>query len=258
MLKEVECRWPMAGATRELTSASPCCWLWREKNKTRQQTHKEGEKELTKGVMVERNRRAKLTRRSSRKPDVFITHSLTWTCIHVAENTISHPWWPGATYCKFRIFCVHVIFVYFVRGGFRTKIKCMQKVQSKSENPQRSATVRKFHTHEVGEPRIRKLSAYEIFWIYSTHGAVTRRQTFNPAKSAVVDFRGKRKKQGDCSASPSFGTMSVPVCEKVKHLGIQLTSTLSWTPHVDSLLHRVTHVSQGFHLEASSLPLQGQ
>ena len=65
--------------------------------------------------------------------------------------------------------------------------------------------------------------------------------TFNPAKSAVVDFRGKRKKQGDCSASPSFGTMSVPVCEKVKHLGIQLTSTLSWTPHVDSLLHRVTH-----------------
>ena len=35
--------------------------------------------------------------------------------------------------------------------------------------------------------------------------------------------------------------MSVPVCEKVKHLGIQLTSTLSWTPHVDSLLHRVTH-----------------
>ena len=65
--------------------------------------------------------------------------------------------------------------------------------------------------------------------------------TFNPAKSAVVDFRGKRKKQGDCSASPSFGTMSVPVCEKVKHLGIQLTSTLLWTPHVDSLLHRVTH-----------------
>ena len=65
--------------------------------------------------------------------------------------------------------------------------------------------------------------------------------TFNPAKSAVVDFWGKRKKHGDCSASPSFGTMSVPVCEKVKHLGIQLTSTLSWTPHVDSLLHRVTH-----------------
>ena len=52
--------------------------------------------------------------------------------------------------------------------------------------------------------------------------------TFNPAKSAVVDFRGKRKKQGGRSASPSFGTMSVPVCEKVKHLGIQrLTSTLS-------------------------------
>ena len=65
--------------------------------------------------------------------------------------------------------------------------------------------------------------------------------TFNPAKSAVVDFRGKRKKQGDCSASPPFCTMSVPVCEKFKHLGIQLTSTLSWTPHIGSLLHLVTH-----------------
>ena len=57
-------------------------------------------------------------------------------------------------YCKSRIFCMHVIFVYFVHGGFRTKIKCMRTVQSKSENLQRSATVR-------------KLSAYEIFWIYS-------------------------------------------------------------------------------------------
>ena len=36
-------------------------------------------------------------------------------------------------YCKSRIFCRHVIFVYFVRGGFRTKIKCIRKVQSKSE-----------------------------------------------------------------------------------------------------------------------------
>ena len=51
-------------------------------------------------------------------------------------------------YCKSRIFRRHVIFVYFVRGGFRTKIKCTQKVQSKSENPQRSATVRKFHVYE--------------------------------------------------------------------------------------------------------------
>ena len=65
--------------------------------------------------------------------------------------------------------------------------------------------------------------------------------TFNLAKSAVVDFRGRRKKQVDRSASPSVDTMSVAVCEKVKHLGLQLTSTLSRTPHVDSLLHRVSH-----------------
>ena len=54
-------------------------------------------------------------------------------------------------YCKSRIFRMHVIFVYFVHGGFRTKIKCMRKVRSKSENPQRSATVRKFHAYERPE-----------------------------------------------------------------------------------------------------------
>ena len=51
-------------------------------------------------------------------------------------------------YCKSRIFRMHFIFVYFVRGGFRTKIKCTLKFQSKSENLQRSAAVRKFHANE--------------------------------------------------------------------------------------------------------------
>ena len=54
---------------------------------------------------------------------------------------------PGA-YCKSRIFRMHVIFVYFVRGGFCTKIKCMRKLKSKSENLQRPATVQKFHAYE--------------------------------------------------------------------------------------------------------------
>ena len=62
---------------------------------------------------------------------------------------------PGSScwiaYCKSRIFRMHVIFVYFVRGGFRTKIKGMQKVQSKTENLQWSATVRKFHAYERSE-----------------------------------------------------------------------------------------------------------
>ena len=57
----------------------------------------------------------------------------------------------GNTYCKSRIFRMHVIFVYFVRSGFCTKIKCMRKVQSKSENPQWSATVRKVHAYESSE-----------------------------------------------------------------------------------------------------------
>ena len=54
-------------------------------------------------------------------------------------------------YCKSRIFRMHVILVYFVRGGFHTKLKCMRKVQSKSENPQRSVTVRTFHAYERSE-----------------------------------------------------------------------------------------------------------
>ena len=57
---------------------------------------------------------------------------------------------PGA-YCKSRIFRKHAIFVHFVRGGFRTKIKCMRKALSKSENPQRAATVRKFYAYEKSE-----------------------------------------------------------------------------------------------------------
>ena len=69
----------------------------------------------------------------------------SWTQIH---------WIFTSVYCKSRIFRMRFVFVYFKRGGFRTTIKCTRKVQSKSENPQRSATVR-------------KLSAYEMFWIYS-------------------------------------------------------------------------------------------
>ena len=76
-------------------------------------------------------------------------------------------------YCKSRIFRMHFIFVYFVRGSFRTKIKCIPKIQSESENPQRSAAVRNFHVYErLGVPRIRKFSVYEIFWIYSIYSVV--------------------------------------------------------------------------------------
>ena len=72
-------------------------------------------------------------------------------------------------YCKSRIFCMHVIFVYFVPGGFRTKIKCMRKVQGKSRESAAVSDCTKIScVRKVGEPRIRKLSAYEIFWIYST------------------------------------------------------------------------------------------
>ena len=46
---------------------------------------------------------------------------------------------------------------------------CIRKVQSKSKNPQRSSAVWKFYAYDRSEvPKIRKFSAYEIFWIYGT------------------------------------------------------------------------------------------
>ena len=73
-------------------------------------------------------------------------------------------------YCKSRIFRMHVIFVYFVRDGFRTKIKCMRKAQSKSRESVAVSDCTKIScVRKVGEPRIWKFSAYEIFWIYSTN-----------------------------------------------------------------------------------------
>ena len=80
-----------------------------------------------------------------------------WVCRHAysprfAQNrTWNANMCEPVVYCKSRIFRRHVIFVYFVRGGFGTKIKCIRKVQSKSGNPQRSATVRKFHASERSE-----------------------------------------------------------------------------------------------------------
>ena len=70
---------------------------------------------------------------------------------------------------------MHFIFVYFVRGGFRPKIECVLNIQSKAGKPQRLAAARKFHVYDMSEvTRIRKLSAYEIFW--STVSASWRMQ----------------------------------------------------------------------------------
>ena len=63
-----------------------------------------------------------------------------------------------------------ILFFFFVRGGFRLKIKCVLNLQSKVDNSRQLAAVRKFHVYERSEvTRIRKFSAYEIFWIYSNN-----------------------------------------------------------------------------------------
>ena len=76
-------------------------------------------------------------------------------------------------YCKSRIFHRHVIFVYFARGGFRTKVKCMRKVQNKSENLQQSATVRKFHAYERSES-----PGYEN-WVRTKYSGFTVQKDWN-------------------------------------------------------------------------------
>ena len=76
-------------------------------------------------------------------------HWIPWSCPGSSSQLqLTTSSWA---YCKSRLFRMYVIFVYFVRGGFCTKIKCMRKVQRKSENPQESATVWKFHAYERSE-----------------------------------------------------------------------------------------------------------
>ena len=87
---------------------------------------------------------------------------------------------------------VTLLFVYFV-CGVRTKTKCELKVQIESENPQRSAAVRKVHAYEgPGVTSIRKVSAYKIFLTNSTCQMKTKAQE-TTAKMAV--FRHQSQAQ---------------------------------------------------------------
>ena len=68
--------------------------------------------------------------------------------------------------------------------------------------------------------------------------------TFNPSKSVVLVFRGKRKDKLSRSSDECdilLGNSSVPHCAETKHLGVSITQSLSWTPHVDKLLQRVSY-----------------
>ena len=67
-------------------------------------------------------------------------------------------------------------------------------------------------------------------------------KSFNPSKSAVMVFRGKRKdklSRDECDIL--LGDSPVPYCAETKHLGVTITQSLSWTPHVDKLLQRVSY-----------------
>ena len=58
---------------------------------------------------------------------------------------------------------MHVIFVYFVRGGFRTKLKCMRNTKQVRESAAISDCTK---IPCVRNQAHTKIDAYEIFWIY--------------------------------------------------------------------------------------------
>ena len=73
-------------------------------------------------------------------------------------------------------------------------------------------------------------------------GPMSGQQPSIQQNQRVVDFRGKRKKQGDCSASPSFGTMSVPgLLKRSSTLVSSLPQRCRGHHTSTAFLHRVTH-----------------
>ena len=97
-------------------------------------------------------------------------------------------------YCRSRIFRMNVIFVYFVRSGFRTNIKIFYDASERSTKQVRVSAVVSDCTkiscvRKVGEPRIRKLSAYEIFWIHSARLRIQEQLTVpNGSCAHVITF----------------------------------------------------------------------
>ena len=93
----------------------------------------------------------------------------------VHQGTAENQFHCTILYCKFRTLGI---------SAFYFRIFCTQRLpyqikkgQSKSENPQQSAGVRKFHAYEKSEVHsIRKFSVHEKFWIYSTRTWLKKRE----------------------------------------------------------------------------------
>ena len=76
--------------------------------------------------------------------------------------------------------------------------------------------------------------------------AVDWSTTFNAGKSTVMNIRSHRKHQLTPSSmqavqSSSLGT--IPIAEKTRHLGVILTDSLTWSPHVRDILKRVGYTA---------------
>ena len=81
-----------------------------------------------------------------------------------------------------------------------------------------------------------------ISTVFRNEWAVDWSTTFNAGKSTVMNIRSHRKHQLTPSSmqavqSSSLGT--IPIAEKTRHLGVILTDSLTWSPHVRDILNRV-------------------
>ncbi len=68
--------------------------------------------------------------------------------------------------------------------------------------------------------------------------------TFNASKSAVMVISRRQQRNSaipEANLQLTLGNADIPNVDATKHLGIQISSKLSWSPHVHCLLKRVAH-----------------
>ena len=177
--------------------------------------------------------------------------------------------WRRLAYTLNPEYFIYILFSYISYArSFRTKIKCIRKVQSKSENPQRSAIVRKFHAYETSKsPAIRKFSAYEIFWIYSMPKPLKaskytiflcQPQRIFCVKTSVMRVPCKNswgEVKTTLTLNSTYGNSRctcIPNCKKVPLIFVLLISVFSHFCCFSNCNHQSDHLTPSFSLSLSS------
>ena len=149
-----------------------------------------------------------------------------------------------------RIFYMPFIFVYFVHSGFRTKIRCIRKVQSKSENPQRSVAVRKWLIKLYSKQWDTGRWSWHLQWSKFV-------KTFGHLKIAIAQTRGSGLlkllfwvclSRSTSASSPIFGQGPVFLVQK---------RTTNKGPRETSLWFRCPFVTEEFNNSIKHLAILG-